>query len=337
MHSILGRGVTKPTSLIRKTRNEWTLQGCRFYTDRVIVSTFRQHSSKMGIPMKGMVNFWRQARGKGFGKTCMENGVVDEMENVGTAKRVAGKERQGRVFADGASSSTSSLSSLDSKKKEVHEHVGTLEEAQFDIISETPSYQRYLTVYNRRVRYPSTGTGNAHNAGLEVEYDVIGHPKSNFQYAVVFPYHPGSNKEDWQDGEVTLIKEYCQGVNEVMYSLPAGAFDATKHKTPEDCAWAELNEEAHLKGGKMYPVLDANIGVPEVKWCRNVFTPFIVIDPASDENPSNRDTEEWIEIERMDIKTLRKAMKSGKMLLPSVTTCFWAFDWLEENYHNCKA
>ena len=202
----------------------------------------------------------------------------------------------------------------------------------FDIIEETVVHQRYLTVYNRRVRFPSGGLLNSEVARKEVEYDVVGHPSANFKYCVVFPYHLDADKRDWQKGHVTVIKEYCQGLNDVLYSLPAGAFDPRKHGTDVDCARAELNEEAHLLGGELYHLLGTGVEVAEVKWCRNKFIPFIAIDPVPDDCPSDRDAEEWIQIERMDIDRLKNIVKSGDMLLPSVSTCFWAMEWLDEHY-----
>ena len=47
-------------------------------------------------------------------------------------------------------------------------------------------------------------------------------------------------------GHVTLLKEYCQGPNKMMYVLPTGGFDPRKHKDKLDCAKAELLEEVHI-------------------------------------------------------------------------------------------
>ncbi len=54
--------------------------------------------------------------------------------------------------------------------------------------------------------------------------------------------------------QVTLLREYAQGVNQLAYSLPAGAFDPRKHATAEDCARGELSEEVrplHLAVGSL--------------------------------------------------------------------------------------
>jgi hypothetical protein len=74
------------------------------------------------------------------------------------------------------------------------------------------------------------------------EYDVIGHPKANFHFSVTFPFHSAPSGR-WRDGEVTVLKEYCQGTNEMAYCLPTGAFDPRKHADNEACARAELSEE----------------------------------------------------------------------------------------------
>lgn len=47
--------------------------------------------------------------------------------------------------------------------------------------------------------------------------------------------------------QVTILKEFCQGPNQMMYSLPAGSFDEQRHKDYAGCAQAELWEEvSHL-------------------------------------------------------------------------------------------
>ena len=48
--------------------------------------------------------------------------------------------------------------------------------------------------------------------------------------------------------QVTLVKEYCQGPNAVCYNLPTGGLDPTKHSSVEQCARAELSEEASRGG-----------------------------------------------------------------------------------------
>jgi len=161
------------------------------------------------------------------------------------------------------------------------------------------------------------------------DYDIIGHPGAEFHYCVTFPFHSASTGR-WQDGEVTLIKEYAQGINEMVYCLPTGGYDPRKHANYEECAMSELSEEAFLKGGTPSRLLDDGPGVPEVKWCRNRFTPFINVDPVTDDQPGKRDQEEFIQVLRVTIPELRVLMRSGSMLLPSVSTCWWAMEWLEE-------
>ena len=218
----------------------------------------------------------------------------------------------------------------------------TADEAeQFTITSETVSYERYMTVYNRRVAFPRLKTGGEVDADGTVEreshdFDVVGHPKANFHFCIAFPYHPPRDKDaHWCEGEVTLIREYAQGPNAMVLGLPAGSFHVESHKTLEGCVRAELSEEAHLCGGSVYKLLDDDCpGIAEVKWCCNRFTPFIAFDPQADNNPGSRDSEEFIEIKRMKISEVKKLLRGGDMLLPSVTTCYWAFEWLEENYKN---
>lgn len=43
------------------------------------------------------------------------------------------------------------------------------------------------------------------------------------------------------------MREYSQGVNEMMYVLPTGAFDPRRHVSPVAAGRAELSEEVRLK------------------------------------------------------------------------------------------
>lgn len=213
----------------------------------------------------------------------------------------------------------------------------------FTIESEQVVYERYMTMYNRRVVFPSRdGAGRESTAAAprppgadrEVhEFDVIGHPGADFHFVVAFPFHPPEDPaQHWSEGHVTLIREYAQGPNALIYGLPAGSYHVDTHKSLEGAARAELSEEAHLAGGEVHRLLDCPEGIAEVKWCRNRFTPFIVISPEKDENPGHRDQEEFIEVERVSIAELKSLLRSGDMMLPSVTTAYWAFEWLEEHY-----
>ena len=43
--------------------------------------------------------------------------------------------------------------------------------------------------------------------------------------------------------QVTILREHCQGLNEMMWVLPTGGADARKHATKLEAAQAELSEE----------------------------------------------------------------------------------------------
>lgn len=195
--------------------------------------------------------------------------------------------------------------------------------ATFEIIKEDKVYQRYFTLYDRRIRFPSSKERPAE----EHDFDVIGHPQASFHFSAVFPFHPAN---DEAPAEVTILKEFCQGPNQMMYSLPAGSFDAQRHGDYAGCARAELWEEAQLEGGEWVDLLGlGHPGIAEVKWCANRFTPFLCIAPHAAATAGKQDAEEFIEIHRMSIASLREVMRSGNMLLPSVTTAFMAIEELQ--------
>jgi hypothetical protein len=86
----------------------------------------------------------------------------------------------------------------------------------FRVVSETVSYKRYLTLYDRVVEYPPLPPdGDASAAGaaaqeaaaaprLQYAFDVVGHPRAQFTFVTVVPFHPGP------EPAVTMIREYAQ-------------------------------------------------------------------------------------------------------------------------------
>lgn len=200
----------------------------------------------------------------------------------------------------------------------------------FKVVSEEVVHERYLTLYNRHVQFPK----ESKQKGQVFEYDIIGHPQSQFHFAVSFPFHPA---RDGGPAEVTIIKEYCQGPNCMMFNLPTGGYDPEKHSSYQDCALMELSEEAALVGGtSICLTAEGHEGMCEVKWCANRFTPFLVIDPVRDADPSPQDAQEVIQVMRVDIPRLRSILKSGDMLLPAITTCYMALERLEGMGYSLK-
>lgn len=43
--------------------------------------------------------------------------------------------------------------------------------------------------------------------------------------------------------QVTLLREHCQGLNDMLFTLPTGGFDPRKHSSHSDAAASELSEE----------------------------------------------------------------------------------------------
>ena len=200
----------------------------------------------------------------------------------------------------------------------------------FEITSESVVYKRYLTVYHRDVKLWQASSDDAGDHACDtVSFDVVGHPRCSFQYSVVFPFHSSTKDEE---AKVTIIREYCQGPNAMLFNLPTGGYDEKKHEgSLETCARRELSEEAHLRNGELVRLIpQGNDGLWEVKWCRNRFTPYVCLDPEVDPDPGCRDTEERIEILKVGMSELRKIMRSGEMMLPSLTTCFLALEELQK-------
>lgn len=196
----------------------------------------------------------------------------------------------------------------------------------FKILKEELRYSRYLNVYNRVVQYPPSKEEVADPSKCErkiVEYDIVGAKTRSFHFCAVFPY-------DTLTKSVTIIKEYAQGGNCYMYGVPCGML-SEKHQSLEDCVRMELSEEAQLQGGNLVKLIpDGHPGLLEVKWSRNRFTPFLVLDPKRDAKPQPMDPEEVIEILTVDIPALKEIMYGGYMMLPSVVTCTMALKYLQD-------
>ena len=94
-----------------------------------------------------------------------------------------------------------------------------------EIVSDKVAYKRYLTVFDREVEFAAKDAPG--HAPHRVAYDIVGHPKSNFQFTVVFPSHPATAGAEPQ---VTLIREYIQASNAMGYSSPPGR--STPRNTP---------------------------------------------------------------------------------------------------------
>lgn len=195
---------------------------------------------------------------------------------------------------------------------------------QFRIVKEELCYSRYLNVYNRVVEFPRKKTEETNAESRTVQYDIVGSKTVSFHYCVVFPFISCTKS-------VTLIREYAQGANDFLYGVPCGGL-SEKHESLEDCVRKELSEEAHLQGGRLIKLIpDGHPGILEVKWCRNRFSPYLVLDPKMDLAPQPQDPEEIIESLNVDIPTLKEIMYGGNMMLPSIVTCNMALDYLREH------
>eukprot|EP01026_Neomeris_dumetosa_P067611 TRINITY_DN65962_c0_g3_i1.p1 TRINITY_DN65962_c0_g3~~TRINITY_DN65962_c0_g3_i1.p1 ORF type:complete len:282 (+),score=23.35 TRINITY_DN65962_c0_g3_i1:42-887(+) len=210
-----------------------------------------------------------------------------------------------------------------------------IDEQDFNILEEKVVHSRYLTLYDRVVQFSVPNKQQQHLLDSEQlhKFDVVGHPKCDFYFSVVCPVRFIKDNVNKPKIIFTLIYEYCQGQNKQMFCLPTGGFNPSQHADLEQCAMSELSEEAGLTGGKIIRLLPPqHKGFAEVKWCRNRFVPYLVIDPVVDANPRQRDKEEeLIQVVEVSLEELEKLMIGGDMMLPSITTCFIALKYLRQN------
>ena len=192
------------------------------------------------------------------------------------------------------------------------------------ILHENVLHARYLTVYNRQVVF---NAGEAQEKCFE--YDVVGHPSSNFKFICVAPFHSPQYTNSGQP-EFTIIREYSQGSNKECIVLPSGCYETGKHNCLEDVVRQELHEEAEIVGGTTVKLIPPeHLGFLETKWCRNRLHPFLNIDGIKSINTSEKDAEEFSQIaERVTLKEFKKLMNSGAMMTPSIITGQMAIDYL---------
>ncbi|KAJ9060393.1 hypothetical protein DSO57_1031362 [Entomophthora muscae] len=167
------------------------------------------------------------------------------------------------------------------------------DENKFEIISQRVVYQRFLKVTDRLVRFPDQRV---------FSWDVVGH---QYPFVCVMAYFT-------KDKTLSIIKEFLQGVNQEGDYL--------------DAARSELSEELGFSDGTWYSLLDSKSrGITEVKWCSNVFFPFLVIDPKFSNSPDPKDPEEYITpIDNVSLNQIDELIFQGKLSLPSVQTYLMA-------------
>ncbi|MCO5564640.1 hypothetical protein L7F22_018306 [Adiantum nelumboides] len=159
---------------------------------------------------------------------------------------------------------------------------------------------------------------------VTVEYDIVGSKTVFFHFCTVFPFNTSLKT-------VTLIKEYAQGANDFVFGVPTGGL-SEKHTSLEDCVRKELSEEACLHEGTLIKLIPKeHPGILEVKWCRNRFSPFLVLDAKKDPAPLSQDPEEIIEVLNVDVESLKDIMYGGSMMLPSIVTCNMALHYLHDH------
>jgi hypothetical protein len=100
-----------------------------------------------------------------------------------------------------------------------------------------------------------------------------------------------------------------QGPNKMAWAFPGGVspsyrqmapqaapvqqFDPKKSSSKLETARAELSEEARLTSGIWHNLLrdESHPGIPELKWCSNLFIPFLCVDLVADPQPGHQDEE----------------------------------------------
>lgn len=196
------------------------------------------------------------------------------------------------------------------KSRQTHNPTRTAHTSHFEILDHRPIFQRYQTVYQRDVRFPS---------GHTVSYDVLGNVRSDFKSVFVFPFNRMTNR-------ATVLREYAPGRNAESFSFVAGMYEPGKHEDVYAAAMAELSEEARLKGGQLIPLAD---NVAADKYSMNEYFFFLALDCSQDEQPGTRDDEEWISgVYDMELSRVRTLISRGQLNTPNSLLGMLALDRL---------
>ncbi len=158
-------------------------------------------------------------------------------------------------------------------------------------------WRRYATIYERSVRYPD---------GRVVSFDVSASGSGDSVF--IFPFNTAS-------GEVTLLREYAPGAHSFSAGFVAGMYEPDKHGSLEGAAWAELSEEAQLKGGVLVPL--NRQAVMADKYSTNRFHYFLSLDAQQDDAPGTMDLEEFIVVNRVPLGKVRGMIVNGEFNTPS--------------------
>ena len=109
----------------------------------------------------------------------------------------------------------------------------------------------------------------------------------------------------YQDGEITLIKQFRKAVEEVLYELPAGLLE--KGEETIDCAKRELKEETGYKAESLTKIHEFYTSPGFTNELLHIYL-------ATDLNECEQemDEDEFIELERMSLKTVKSKLNAGE-------------------------
>lgn len=189
---------------------------------------------------------------------------------------------------------------------------------------ESVLHSRYLTVYNRKIRFSGNGVEERC-----IEYDVVGHPGSDFKFVCVAPFHSPETTASGEP-EFTIVEEFCQGSNSRCIVFPSGCYEKGKHGCLEDVVREELHQEAQLTGGRTLKLISTDHpGLLETKWSRNRLHPFLNIGSIQSSTAVEKDPEEFmLTHDRVTLAEFKKLMYSGTMMMPSIITGQMAIEYL---------
>ncbi|MGM0502210.1 MAG: NUDIX hydrolase [Bacillota bacterium] len=109
----------------------------------------------------------------------------------------------------------------------------------------------------------------------------------------------------YQNGEITLIKQFRKAAEEVLYELPAGLLEVDEN--PQECAQRELKEETGYLASSLKKICDF---YTSPGFSSELLHIYLATDLVEDQQEMDED--EFIELEKMSLTQAKEKLAAGE-------------------------
>ncbi|CEM38352.1 unnamed protein product [Vitrella brassicaformis CCMP3155] len=182
----------------------------------------------------------------------------------------------------------------------------------FKVIGEQMVYQGWKNVMHRTIELPN---------GKTTRYDIN---HSDCPAVFVVPW-------DTQKKTTIFAEEYYPGPNQWKKGFVAGLYERKKHESPLHAAKLELEEEAHLVGGKWINLINERGVMDYEKYSDQIFYAFLCLDPVHTDDPRPLDDSEVIYLHRdVPAKAVLEGALHGHFTVTTSLAALLAIEKLRE-------